>query len=216
MTRVNLLEGTAEHRVAVQKTKVAARRGQQIFMVASALGLCLIALGVDHLWTNNAAAAAKVELDREQKMADALKADTERKTQLENEIKEIDNRTKVIKDLRASQETPVPILSAINDRMPGAGSDFQIESIKQTPGQKENGASQLHLVGSTIDQQVIASFAQRLEKSDGLFTNLSLSTERIKDQAKKTKDTEDGKDDEDNTRYKFTIDCDYNKPVRSN
>ena len=42
MMKVNLLGGTAEHRVAVQKTKVAARRGQQLFMLASALVIASI------------------------------------------------------------------------------------------------------------------------------------------------------------------------------
>jgi Tfp pilus assembly protein PilN len=231
MIRVNLLEGTAEHRVAVQKTKVAARRGQQIFMVVSALALCLVALGVDHLWTNNAHASAKSELDREQKMADQLKADVDRKAQLETQIKEIDDRSKVIKDLRASQETPVPMLSAINDRMPGAGSDFTIEQVKQTSGTKEKPGA-LHIVGSSTDQQIIASFAQRLEKSDGLFANLSLSIERVKDEkrgrerekekekekepGKEGKEGKEGEDDDTPSRYKFTIDCDYNKPPKSN
>jgi Tfp pilus assembly protein PilN len=221
MIRVNLLEGTAEHRVAVQKTKVAARRGQQIFMVVSALALCLVALGVDHLWTNNAHAAAESELDREQKMAEQLKADVERKNALDAQIKEIDDRSKVIKDLRASQETPVPMLSAINDRMPGGTHDFAIEQVKQTSGQKDKPGS-LHIVGSSTDQQVIASFAQRLEKSDGLFANLSLSIERLQDKPRETKkDDKEGKegkegDDDPPSRYRFTIDCDYNKPPKSN
>ena len=219
MIRVNLLEGTAEHRVSVQKTKVAARRGQQIFMVVSALALCAVALGVDHLWTSNAHAAAESELKREQEMAEQLKADVERKNQLEAQMKEIDDRSKVIKDLRASQETPVPMLSAINDRMPGAGSDFSIEQVKQTSGSKDKPGS-LHIVGTSSDQQVIASFSQRLEKSDGLFANLSLSIERLKDTAKRAERSrepgKEGEDDDPPSRYKFTIDCDYNKPPKSN
>ncbi|HKY05254.1 MAG TPA: hypothetical protein VJQ56_10210 [Blastocatellia bacterium] len=216
MIRVNLLEGTAEHRVAVQKTKVAARRGQQIFMVASALGLCLLCLGVDHLWTSNAHSAAKSELDREQKIADSLKADVERKAQLENEIKEIEDRSKIIKDLRATQETPVPMLSAINARMPGANNDFHIDAIKQTAAQKDT-PGKLHIVGFSFDQAVIGGFSQRLEESDSVFTNLSLSIERMKETSKKkSKNEEEEPDDDTPSLYKFTIDCVYNKPGKSN
>jgi len=211
MIRVNLLEGTAEHRVAVQKTKVAARRGQQIFMVASALGLCLLSLGVDHLWTSSANKAAKTELENEQKQAELLKADVARKDELEAQMKEIDDRTKVIKDLRATQETPVPMLSAINERMPGANSDFQIDTIKQIAGQKDK-SGQIHIVGTSVDQQVIAGFARRLENSEGLFTNLSLSIERVKMKAASAKPAKEGEEDKDDdvpSKFKFTIDCNY-------
>ena len=85
MIRVNLLEGTAEHRVAVQKTKVAARRGQQLFMVAAALIIFLVALAVDHLWTTTAQAEAQVQLDHEQEVAKKLEADVQRKNELEAE-----------------------------------------------------------------------------------------------------------------------------------
>ena len=66
MIRVNLLEGTAEQRVSIQKTKVAARRGQQLFMLAAALLIFVIVIFVDHMWTNNAHAAAQAELEIEQ------------------------------------------------------------------------------------------------------------------------------------------------------
>lgn len=215
MIRVNLLEGTAEHRVAVQKTKVAARRGQQIFMVVSAVGLCVLCLGVDHLWTSNAHSSAQTELEREQKIAESLKADVERKAQLEAEIKEVEDRSKVIKDLRAAQETPVPMLSAINARMPGANSDFNIDTIKQTAAQKET-PGKLHIVGFSTDQGVIGGFSQRLEESEGIFTNLSLSIERMADRTSSKRGKDDEEEEEPPSRFKFTIDCIYNKPGKSN
>ena len=113
MMRVNLLGGTAEHRVAVQKTKVAARRGQQLFMLASALVIFVLAIGIDHLWTNNAQAAAQAELTREEEEARKLEADIQRKNELEAELKQVDERIKVIKQLRAEQKGPVAMLSAI-------------------------------------------------------------------------------------------------------
>src|SRR5262249_17156044 len=131
MIKVNLLEGTAEHRVSVQKTKVAARRGQQLFMVAAALTIFLIALAIDHLWTTNAHAEAQAELDHEQEVAKKLEADVKRKNDLEAELKQVEERIKVIKQLRAEQKGPVAMMSAINERMPGGPADFRLDSIVQ-------------------------------------------------------------------------------------
>ena len=227
MIRVNLLGGTAEHRVAVQKTKVAARRGQQLFMLASALVVMLIAIGVDHLWTNNAHAAAQVELTREEEVAARLEADIKRKEELESELKQVDERIKVIKQLRAEQKGPVAMLSAINERMPSGQLDFRLDAIVQK-------GSHLQIIGSSLNQQVIADFSKQLEYSNGLFSNLMLSIEgkevkldevldrtEKKDADKKDTDKKDqaAKDADKKSEpadvarvFQFTIDCDYNKP----
>ncbi len=230
MIRVNLLGGTAEHRVAVQKTKVAARRGQQIFMLASALVIVLIAVGVDHLWTNNAHAAAQAELTREEEEAKKLEADIQRKNELEAELKQVDERIKVIKQLRAEQKGPVAMLSAINERMPGGQADFRLDTIVQK-------GSHLQIIGTSLNQQVIADFSRQLEFSNGLFSNLMLSIEGKEVKLDDVSDRTDKKDPEkgdkkdgdkkdqaakdadkkaeaaDLTRvFQFTIDCDYNKP----
>jgi len=227
MIRVNLLGGTAEHRVAVQKTRVAARRGQQLFMLAAALVVFLIAIGVDHLWTNNAHAAAQSELTREEEEAKKLEADIQRKNELEAELKQVDERIKVIKQLRAEQKGPVAMLSAINERMPGGQADFRLDAIVQK-------GNHLQIIGSSLNQQVIADFSRQLEFSNGLFSNLMLSIEgkevklddvadraEKKDGEKKDTDKKDpAKDAEKKNEpaadvarvFQFTIDCDYNKP----
>ena len=227
MIRVNLLGGTAEHRVAVQKTKVAARRGQQIFMLASALVIVLIAVGADHLWTNNAHAAAQAELTREEEEAKKLEADIKRKEELEAELKQVDERIKVIKQLRAEQKGPVAMLSAINERMPSGQVDFRLDAIVQK-------GSHLQIIGSSLNQQVIADFSKQLEYSNGLFSNLMLSIEgkevKLDDVSDRTDKKDPDKKDTDKKDqaakdadkkgepadvarvFQFTIDCDYNKP----
>ncbi|MEK6324172.1 MAG: hypothetical protein AABN33_21245 [Acidobacteriota bacterium] len=227
MMRVNLLGGTAEHRVAVQKTKVAARRGQQLFMLASALVIFVLAIGIDHLWTNNAHAAAQAELTREEEEAKKLEADIQRKNELEAELKQVDERIKVIKQLRAEQKGPVAMLSAINERMPGGQADFRLDAIVQK-------GSHLQIIGTSLNQQVIADFSRQLEFSNGLFSNLMLSIEgkevklddlsdrsEKKDTDKKDTQKKDmGAKDADKMNeapelarvFQFTIDCDYNKP----
>lgn len=227
MMRVNLLGGTAEHRVAVQKTKVAARRGQQLFMLAAALVIFVLAIGIDHLWTNNAHAAAQTELTREEEEAKKLEADIQRKAELEAELKQVDERIKVIKQLRAEQKGPVAMLSAINERMPGGQADFRLDAIVQK-------GSHLQIIGTSLNQQVIADFSRQLEFSNGLFSNLALSIEGKevklddlsdrgekkeadkKDTQKKdvgAKDADKANEAPELTRvFQFTIDCDYNKP----
>jgi Tfp pilus assembly protein PilN len=213
MIRVNLLEGTAEQRLSLQKTKVAARRGQQLFMLASALVVFFIAMGLDHLWTNNAHAAAKQMLDQEQAEAKRLEADIERKAELENELKQVEERIKVIKQLRAEQKGPVAMLSAINERMPGGQSDFHLLSIVQK-------GNHLQIVGTSLNQQTVSDFAHQLEFSNGLFTNLMLNIEgreaKASEVAEKPQDKKTGdkkaEEDEVTRVFHFTIDCDFNKP----
>jgi Tfp pilus assembly protein PilN len=230
MIRVNLLEGTAEHRVSVQKTKVAARRGQQLFMLASALLIFAIAIGVDHLWTNNAHADAQAELDREQEEAKKLEADIQRKNELEAELKQVEERIKVIKQLRAEQKGPVAMMSAINERMPAGQADFRLETITQK-------GHHLQIIGTSLNQQVIADFSRQLEFSNGLFTGLMLSIEgqevksddvadrkeaakgegdKKSEGDKKDPNKKDGAGQAESSErarvFKFIIDCDYNKP----
>ena len=232
MIRVNLLEGTAEHRVAVQKTKVAARRGQQLFMVAAALSIFLVALAVDHLWTTNARTDAQAQLDHEQEVAKKLEADVQKKNELEAELKQVEERIKVIKQLRAEQKGPVAMMSAINERMPGGPADFRLDQITQK-------GTHLQIIGTSVNQQVIADFARQLEFSNGLFSNLVPTIESTevkgddiadrkeadkkdaekgdkkdaKDAKKDAKKNGDNKAEAETARiFRFTIDCDYNKP----
>ena len=202
MIRVNLLEGTAEHRVSQQKTKVAAKRGQQIFMLVAALFLFGVTLAVDHFITHSAFNAAKQEFDRESEENKRLEADLARKTQLEDEMKQLDERIKIIKELRAEQKGPVAMLSAINERMPGGQADFKLTSILQK-------GSHVQIVGTSLNQQVISDFARALEFSNGLFTNVLPSIEGKDVKAETVSD----KLDEETVRvFQFKIDCDYNKP----
>ena len=203
MIRVNLLEGTAEQRVSIQKTKVVARRGQQIFMLVSALLILAIAIGADHLWTNNAHAEAQAELEREEEEAKKLEADLKRKNDLEAELRQVEERIKIIKQLRAEQKGPVAMMSAINERMPGGQADFKLISVVQK-------GTRLQVKGSSLNQQVIADFVKQLEFSNGLFTNLMLSV----DGKEMKQESSDKKDEAPETKrvFDFTIDCDYNKP----
>lgn len=205
MIKVNLLEGTAEQRVSIQKTKTVAKHGQQIFMLVAALFVALLAIGADHLWTTSAHSKAKAEFDREQEQAKQLEADLARKTELENELKQIEERIKTIKQLRAEQKGPVALLSAINERMPGGTADFKLQSITQV-------GSRLKIIGTSTNQQVVANFAQQLEFSNGLFTNVIPTVEGNEVKVEEPEKEKKAETEEMVRLFKFTIDCDYNKP----
>ncbi|MEW6210380.1 MAG: PilN domain-containing protein [Acidobacteriota bacterium] len=202
MIRVNLLEGTAEQRVSFQKTKVAARRGQQLFMVAAALVIYVIVIGIDHLLTSNAFADAEAQLKVEQDESKKLEADINRKTQLEAELRQVEERIKIIKQLRAEQKGPVAMLSAINERLPGGQNDFKLSDISQ------KGAT-LRIAGSTSNQQIIADFVRQLEFSNGLFSGVQIAEVK----AEELKDSKDQDESAETPKlYKFIINCAYNKP----
>ncbi|PYP87997.1 MAG: hypothetical protein DMF61_07810 [Blastocatellia bacterium AA13] len=206
MIKVNLLEGTAEQRVTIQKIKVSAKRGQLIFMLGAALLIFGIAVGIDHLWTNNQLAKAETDLNREKEDAKKLEGDIQRKNDLESELKQVEDRIKVIKQLRAEQKGPVGMLSAINERVPGGTTDFQLKAITQK-------GNRLTIVGNAPDQQTVATFVQKLEFSNGMFTNLTFFLEG-KDEvaAAASKDGKKAETDEIARMFHFKIDCDYNKP----
>ncbi|HST22141.1 MAG TPA: hypothetical protein VLR90_13540, partial [Blastocatellia bacterium] len=167
---------------------------------------------------------AQSELDREQEVARKLEADIQRKNELEAEIKQVEERIKVIKQLRAEQKGPVAMMSAINERMPGGIADFRLDQIIQK-------GNHLQIIGTSLNQQVIADFSRQLEFSNGLFSGLMLSIEgqevkaddiadrkeadkreaEKKETDKKTKD-KDAETPETARVFRFTIDCDYNKP----
>src|SRR5918912_2438736 len=100
-------------------------------MVAAALVIFLVALAVDHLWTTNAHSEAQAQLDHEQEVAKNLEADVQKKNEIEAELKQVEERIKVIKQLRAEQKGPVAMMSAINERMPGGQADSRREAIVQ-------------------------------------------------------------------------------------
>ena len=210
MIRVNLLEGTAEQRVSLQKTRVAARRGQQLLMLGAALAIFAIAMGIDYLYTNRAYAEAKQDLEQEQIEAKKLEADVARKNELEAELKQVDERIKIIRQLRAEQKGPVAMLTSINERLPGANVDFELQSVTQK-------GNHLQIIGNAINQQTVADFAHRLEFSSGMFTGLMFSVEgkelKVAEAAEKSDKKAEKPEAEDTGRlFHFTIDCDYNKP----
>ena len=114
--------------------------------------------------------------------------------------------------------------------MPGGPADFRLDQITQK-------GTHLQIIGTSLNQQVIADFARQLEFSNGLFSNLVPTIESsevksddvaerkeadkndkadkkdVKDAKKDAKKDNDNKAEAETSRiFRFTIDCDYNKP----
>ena len=126
---------------------------------------------------------------------------------------------------RSSRTKWLPLV----ERMPGGQADFRLDTIVQK-------GAHLQIIGSSLNQQVIADFSRQLEFSNGLFSNVMLSVEgkevklddvldRKENDKTETPDKPDkkGSDKKDAEKkaepdavtarvFQFTIDCDYNKP----
>src|SRR5919107_828910 len=114
MIKVNLLDSvTDKTSVAAIETRVANPRTQGRLVLLVVVALMGLAIVFDWTSANSAHAEVTAELKRQEEQAARMEA---------------------IKKLRASQQGPVAVLSAINERLPKIP-DFRLESIEQKGGE---------------------------------------------------------------------------------
>jgi len=171
MIKVNLLDSiTDKTSVAAFETRVANPRmqGRLVLLVI----IALTGLGIMFDWTsaNSAHAEVTAELKRQQEQAARMEAIKREQGELEKKTQDIQTRINAIKTLRASQQGPVAVLSAINSRLPRIA-DFRLESIEQKGGD-------LILKGDSPNESAVTQFGRSLEFSSGLFSNVSIETKR--------------------------------------
>ncbi|HJR08533.1 MAG TPA: PilN domain-containing protein [Pyrinomonadaceae bacterium] len=171
MIKVNLLDSvTDKTSVAAIETRVANPRtqGRLVLLVV----VVLLGLGIAFDWTsaNSAHAEVTAELKRQEEQAARMEAIKKEQAELEKKTQEIQTRIDAIKKLRASQQGPVAVLSAINERLPKIP-DFRLESIEQKGGE-------LILKGDSPNEAAVTQFGRSMEFSSGLFTNVSIETKR--------------------------------------
>lgn len=99
-----------------------------------------------------------------------MEAIKKEQAELEKKTQEIQTRIDAIKRLRASQQGPVAVLSAINERLPKIA-DFRLESIEQK-------GTELILKGDSPNESAVTQFGRSMEFSSGLFSNVSIETKR--------------------------------------
>lgn len=191
MPKINLLQQTATESVGTKSKPISAQTGQLIAMAGVVL-LGVVAT-ITYLWytTNRENERVKAELAQEQKVAQELTALKERADELQKKIGLVENRIKVIKQLRAEQRGPVAVLSRINERLPIG---VNLDQITQR-------GNLMTIVGNSTDSNLITGFSKDLEFSGGLFTGFDLQTELVPPTANSEQLT------------RFTIRCNYNPPV---
>jgi Tfp pilus assembly protein PilN len=172
MIKVNLLDSVTERQrgPAAVEERVANPRARMLMMMGALFGLGLLAMLFDYYSANSNKARADEELARQQQIAAQMAAINKERAELEKKIGAIQSRIEAIKKLRASQQGPVALLSALNERLPGAP-EFRLENVEQKGGE-------LIIEGSSPNEYAVTQFGRSLEFSSGLFQNVSIETQR--------------------------------------
>jgi Tfp pilus assembly protein PilN len=199
MIKVNLLEGAADTRAATRATKAAAKTTQQFLLIAGALIALLVALGVDYYASKEKLDRAEKDLAEQQAAAVELAKNREQKEALEKQIKNVQERIKVIDDLQKTQQGPSAMLTLINSKMPTTGG-VRLNKIAQVK-------DVITIDGVADNEDIVSVFSKGLELgSNNLFQNVSLNV---------TRQEEEQPDPADETlkrmvvSYKFTISAKY-------
>jgi Tfp pilus assembly protein PilN len=193
MIKVNLLEGAADMRAATRATKVATKTTQQLLMAVSGLVVMLLAIGGDYYLANNKLQEAEKRLAEQKRIAEDFKKNREKKEILENQIKAIEERIKIIEDLEKTQKGPSAMLNLINSKKPGA---ILLEKIVQK-------GPALTITGLSEREEAISEFARGMELgSNGLFQGVTFSVAREEGPEKDPADPEKKRL---LVKYRFTI-----------
>lgn len=190
MPKINLLQ-QASGGDGGKSRPISTQTTQQIVMLVAVLLGVLATVVVDWRITTNENNTVKADLEKEQKVAQELSQLKAQGEELQRKIALVENRIKVIKQLRAEQRGPVAVLSRINERIPIG---IKLDSITQ----RDN---LMTIIGTTNNESLITSFAKDLEFSGGLFTGFDVQTELLP-----------GTQQSEQLR-RFTIRCKYNPPV---
>lgn len=172
MIKINLLESITERPTgaAMVEARVASPKVQTLLLAATVFGLLVLGAGYDYISSNSAHAAAKQQLEKEKRINQQMLAVNKEQMELEKKAKDIQVRIDAIKKLRESQQGPSAVLREVKarfDSVPG----LYLKSIEQKEGE-------LTIKGHSPNEMTVTRFGQSLEFSSGLFTNLSIETQR--------------------------------------
>lgn len=173
MLKINLLNSVTERQggaVVVVDRKVSSPASRLLLMTLAVGFLCAAVIGWDVISTNMAKTEAERQLAEQKQIAAELEVVMKEQKELEDKIKSIDGRIAAIKKLRDEQRGPSAVLTAMRERLamvPG----LYLQSIEQA-------GEQITIKGNSPDENVPTQFGRSLEFSNGLFSNLSIETER--------------------------------------
>ncbi len=173
MIKVNLLNSVTERQggavVAVDRKLSSPMSRLLVMSIATALLLATV-IGIDVISSQMSKNKAEADLVEEKRIEQELAAVLKEQKELEQKIQNIDKRIEMIKKLRDTQAGPSAVLEAMRERIsmvPG----LYLESVEQT-------GNVLTIKGNSPDEQAVTQFGRSLEFSGGLFTNLSIETQR--------------------------------------
>src|ERR1051326_4646145 len=172
MIKVNLLDSVTErsHAAAVVEQKVTNPVLRFWLVGASVFALLGLVMVFDYVSAVASQASAQAELEKQKQIAAQMAAVNAEQAELEKKLKDIQTRISAIKQLRASQQGPVSLLSQINSRLP-SDPDFRLLSVEQKGGD-------LTIEGQSPNENAVTAFARSLEFSDGMFLNVNIDADR--------------------------------------
>lgn len=172
MIKINLLESITDRPTgaAMVEARVATPRVQTLLLALTVFGLLVLGAGYDYVSANSSHAAAQHEVENQRRINQQMLAVNKEQAELEKKAQDIQGRIDAIKKLRESQQGPSAVLRDIKarfDSVPG----LYLKSLAQKDGE-------LTIVGISPNESSVTRFGQSLEFSSGLFTNLSIETQR--------------------------------------
>jgi Tfp pilus assembly protein PilN len=168
-----------------------------LVMSIAVLVLTTAVIGWEIISTNRAKVEAERQLAEQQQKAKELEVILKEKQELEARIKNIDLRIDAIKKLRSTQAGPSAVLEALRERI-GMTPNVYLDSVEQK-------GDQITIKGSSPVEASVTQFGRSLEFSSGLFSNLSIETQR-KEAGSQNASAESGSGAE---IIEFTIRCAY-------
>ncbi len=200
MIKINLLNSVTERQsgavVSVER-KIASPMSRLLLMSIAVMVMTAAVIGWDFISTNRAKAEAERQLAEQQQKSKELEAVLKEQQELEAKIKNIDLRIEAIKKLRSTQAGPSAVLEALRERI-GMTPDIYLDSVEQK-------GDQITIKGSSPVESSVTQFGRSLEFSSGLFSNLSIETQR-KEIGGQNASAEPGSGQE---VIEFTIRCAY-------
>ena|SRR5438067_7013987 len=210
MIKVNLLDSVTDRAkgVAAVEEKVANPRNQTMLMALVVFGLLAAGMFYDYYSSASAREEQQKEKAAQEQVQAQMVAVNKERADLEKKTNDIQARINAIQSLRASQQGPGTVLREIKSRIdsiPG----LYLKSVEQKGGE-------LTIKGESPNEVSVTNFAKSLEFSSGLFTNLSIETQReeakVDGQSNSSSSSSASKDDPDVPKpevVSFTIKCNY-------
>src|ERR1044071_8281443 len=173
MIKVNLIDSVTDRvkGVAAVEQKVANPQMQTMLLALVVFGLLVAGMLYDYYSSTSARDAQQAEKTEQERIQAQMVAVNQERLVLEKKMQDVQSRIDAIQALRASQQGPGAVLREIKmrfDSVPG----LYLKTVAQ-PG------SQLTIKGDSPNEAAATNFAKSLEFSSGLFSNLTIETERV-------------------------------------